>query len=77
MKSVLAMVKLILMLFVSFLAESGARAGTPNATIHLLTLVPLAETVGSQVPPSFPSLAAHPDVTHVRKDTKPSPAFPY
>ena len=40
------------MLFVSVLAESGARADTPNATIHLLTLVPLAETVGlSHQPP--------------------------
>ena len=52
MKSVLAMVQLILLLFISVLTESGARADTPNATINLLTLVPLAETVGlSNQPP--------------------------
>ena len=46
------MVQLILLLFVSVLAEGGPRADTPNATIHLLTLVPLAETVGlSHQPP--------------------------
>ena len=52
LRLVLTMVQLILLLFVSVLAESGARADTPNATIHLLTLVPLAETVGlSHQPP--------------------------
>ena len=40
------MVQLVLLLFVSVLAEGGARTNTPNATIHLLTLVPLTETVG-------------------------------
>ena len=42
------MVQLLLLLAVCcpVLAESGAPADTPNATLHLLTLVPLAETAG-------------------------------
>ena len=44
----LAMVQLLLFLAVycSVSAESGARADDLNATLHLLTLVPLAETAG-------------------------------
>ena len=41
------MVQLLLLLAVCVpvWAESGAQSNTPNATLHLLTLVPLAETV--------------------------------
>ena len=53
-KYFLVMVQLLLLLAVccSVLAESGAPADTPNATLHLLTLVSLAETAGpSHQPP--------------------------
>ena len=48
------MVQLLLFLAVCclVLAESGAQADNPNATLHLLTLVPLGKTVGvSHHPP--------------------------
>ena len=47
------MVELFLLLAVCcpVLAESGAPADTPNATLHLLTLVPLAETAGPSYQP--------------------------
>ena len=50
------MVELLLLLAVCcpFLTERGAQAATPNATLHLLTLVPLAETAGlSHQPPCY------------------------
>ena len=46
------MVQFVVLMFVSVLTASGAGADTPNTTIHLLTLVLLAETVGlSHQPP--------------------------
>ena len=47
------MVQLLLLLAVCcpVLAENGARADTPNAILHLLTLVPLAETAGPSYQP--------------------------
>ena len=49
----LVMVQLLLLLAVCcpVLAESGARAHTPNATLHLVTLVPLTEAVGLSLQP--------------------------